>query len=561
MNSKKSFIQFLFSGVVRLVSVCAICGGLFYCSAYPAYLFQTSKEEVHYESMFDDIDGNQTCQISETVRFKDKKKTRLKKMEPRSKQIRKVTKSRPEIETVSLDDIYKNFLKSNQIVYKSSEAILTQKYSYDYTKCDMSNSFIKSVDHKKTQKNSSSSDVSLISISKQKSNEKITDRNNKVVQQNKNNGMSKQNEIYNKEKFEKKTFLTPSLRKKNIKSILKNPNRKKNIYNFSQKKTELENNDCFDNLFSDEDFKENRVLMLNSLRSGSSSSEDSFGPPVIESNFESNKLFVSCSNLSMSSSDSFDSDKSVCEKMKGQDLMALEKSSYNIESWKSSTSRDSFYEIPNSSNVLLKQSSSSTFFSEEFSDQPPNEPIGLSGGFDNLNLHVSRSLDSIPAWVPEVQINNQSENFTSLHPTAATENYVDNVCMSTTTSEPFDSESSTSSLSFITSKSKIFNAYGDQNKTSIELLVENCCKKKKSTLSCVNVNKRCFFKDSLKSNTPFEKFLTTQVEKTNEKSKRKNALKSMCKGRKIENYESNCDASLCFSDPSCSLYSVILNGR
>jgi len=494
--------------------------------------------------------------------LKIKKKTRVKKMEPRPKQIRKVTKSRPKTETVSLDDIYKNFLRSNRIVYKSSEAILTQKYSYDYTKCDMSNSFIKSVDHKKAQKNSSSSDVSLISISKQKSKEKITDRNNKVVQQNKNNVISKQNETNNEKLFEKKSFLTPSLRKKNIKSILKYPNRKKSVYNFSQKKTGLENNNCFDDLFSEEDFKENRIPMLNSFRSGSSSSENFFCPPVIKNNFESSKFFVSCSNLSMSSSDSFDSDKSVCEKTKGQDLMALEKSSYNIESLKSSLSSDSFYETPKYSNILLKQYSSSTFFSGEFSENdPPNEQFGLSGGFGSLNLHVSRSLDTIPDWVPEVQINNQGENFTSLHPTAATENYVNDVPVSTTSSEPFDSESCSSSFSFITSRRKIFNSCGDRNKTSIELLVENCCKKKKSALSCVNVSKRCIFKDSLKSNTPFEKFLTTQVEKTNEKSERKNALKSMCKGKKIENYESNCDANLCFSDPSCSLYSVILNDR
>jgi len=559
MNNKKSLIQFLFSGVVRLVSVCAICGGLFYCSVYPAHLFQTNKEEVNYESMFDDIDGNQTCQVSEPVRLHDKKKTRVKKIAPRPKQIRRVAKSKPDLEKVSLDDIYKNFLRSNKIIYKSSEAILTKKYSYDYTKCDMSNSFLKSVNNKNTNKSSSSSDVSLISVSKgSKSKQKLhgtrSNVSNEVVQKNKSYDISKLNENSNEKLFEKKSFLTPSLRKKNIKSILKNPNRKNNIYNFSHRKTGLENEKFFDSLFSDEDLKECGVPALNSISSESSSSENLFCPPMIENNFESNKLFVSCSNLSISSSDSLDSDKSVCENIKGQDLMALEKSSYNIESLKSSTSSDSFYETP--PDILRKQSSSSTFFSTEFSDNPLNKQVGLN--FENLNLHVSRSLDSIPVWVPEVHVNNRCEDFPSLHPTAATENCVYDVSASNTYSEPSESKIFTSDLSFIKSKSKMFNTFrcDDQNKTSIELLVEKRYKKKKSTLPCVNLNKRCFFKGSLKSNTPFEKFLTTQVEKTNEKNKSKSALKSVCKGKHIENYASNVDTILCFSDSSRSLYSV-----
>jgi len=554
MNNKKSLIHFIFSGVVRLVSVCAICGGLFYCSVYPAYLFQTNKEEVNYESMFDDIGGNQTCQVSEPVRLNDKKKICVKKIASRPKQIRHVANSKPDLEKVSLDDIYKNFLRSNKIIYKSSEAILTQKYSYDYTKCDMSNSFLKSVNNKNTNKSSSLSDVSLISVSKSsKSKQKLhglrSNVNNEVVQKNKSYDISKLNENSNQKLFEKKSFLTPSLRKKNIKSILKNPNRKNNIYNFSHRKTGLENDNFFDSLFSDEDLKEGIVPALNSISSESSSSENLFCPPMIENNFESNKLFVSCSNLSMTSSDSLDSDKSVCENIKGQDLMAVEKSSHNIDSLKSSTSSDSFYETP--PDILRKQSSSSTFFSTEFSDNPLNEQVGLNGGIDCLNLHVSRSLDSIPAWVPEVHVNNHCEDFPSLHPTAATENYVNDVTVSNTSSEPSD-------LSFIKSKSKISNTFrcDDQNKTSIELLVEKRYKKKKSTLPCVNLNKRCFFKGSLKSNTPFEKFLTTQVEKTNEKNKSKSALKSVCKGKHIENYASNVDTILCFSDSSRSLYSV-----
>ena len=53
------------------------------------------------------------------------------------------TKSRPELEKFSLENIYNNFLRHNQLLYKLSE--LThhmQKCSYDYSKCDKEDNFI-----------------------------------------------------------------------------------------------------------------------------------------------------------------------------------------------------------------------------------------------------------------------------------------------------------------------------------------------------------------------------------------------------------------------------------
>jgi len=640
MKSSKSFLQFLFSGVIRFVSVCALCGGLFYCSAYPAYLFQmnTKRDQANYESIFDDLDDNQNCKCSESNHFNDKKKNPVKKIEPKSQQKRNRTKSRPELENVSLEDIYNNFLRHNQLLYKSSEfAHPTQKYSYDYSECDKDDNFI---ENKYTHKTSSSSDVSLISISKG-TKSKLTSRKKRTndcssnIQRNKNYFRRKPYELRNKEEFEnnyKSSFLTPSLRKTKIKSILKKSNVKNNISNENSYKTktfekELKTN----NLFSDEDSKEKRGLTWKLLSSDSSISGSLFCPPLIENGCERNKLFVSCSDLSMSYSDSSKKEQIDPKKANDQGLILIEKSSYDIESLKSAS--DSFYELDNSSNNLVRESSffskrrskddcsetlsssdccqsniinerlsfsdsnslvnaqddnrnrlrgfnqircmknvikknqnvpsNNNLFSGEILDNPQDEQIDFNRNAEYLN--VSRSLDSIPAWVPEVKINNQSENFTSLYPTAATENfsYLDKTFESRTSSESVKSQSCTSHKSFRAPKNKMVDLlkYDSQTKikTSIELLVENCCKNKKSTLFCVNKSKKCFFKDSLKSKTPFENFLISQVEKTNENGKRKTALKSACKERNVENYSSNPDTDSYFSDSSASLFSVQSN--
>ena len=74
-----------------------------------------------------------------------------------------------------------------------------------------------------------------------------------------------------------------------------------------------------------------------------------------------------------------------------------------------------------------------------------------------LRLIFSRSLNSIPAQVPEVKINNQSENFTSLYPTAATEkcSFFDKMSESRASSESVKSQICTSHKRFRASKNKM----------------------------------------------------------------------------------------------------------